>query len=318
MRPESSALPQIRAGEPAGNATPFQDFAVPDMILIDGPTLPGSQTDIRPILAGIGTPWPGPISVSAGPVDVTSSERAVISAPAGIGRLIAPLPAGPLGRWDEAADLVLEMPGERFASLSENAALSASVPLLIAGDGHWELIAYRDAELIGPDQYRLNGLLRGLQGSVIAKHDVGAVCALVDGRLVRGGIASDEIGLEMRWQAAGRGLFGEQQLETYLNNAGLAFAPVHLRMNLQESGNMHVSWVRRGPDISTSWIAPEQPNQGRYHVSLHGDDGLIFETDVDQPHILIESGELIRGVIDVREYGPDGRMGHAAKMSVSI
>ena len=153
LRPESSALPQIRAGEPAGNATPFQDFAVPDKILIDGPVLPGSEEDIRPLLAGIGTPWPGPISVSAGPVDVTSSERAVISNPAGIGRLITSLPAGPLGRWDEAADLVLEMPGERFASLSENAALSASVPLLIAGDGHWELIAYRDAELIGPDQY---------------------------------------------------------------------------------------------------------------------------------------------------------------------
>lgn len=316
LRPEGAELPTVRAGEPVSQFTSTENFAVPGLILIDGPRLPGFENVSRPLLAGIGNPWPGPIVASSGAASETLTERAVISDVGGVGRLLAHLPIGPLGRWDDGNELVIEMPGEQFFGLSQDAALSGAVPLLIGRDGDWELVAYQDAELIGPDQYRLTRLLRGLQGSVVSEHLTGAVCVIADSRLVHGNIGGNEIGTEAVWQASGRGLFGEPQAETFNDHAGLAFSPGHLRARKTENGSLYVSWIRRAAEIETNWVFPEQPNEGRFHVVFRNDDGLIFQTDVDEPEILIESAHSGE-VINVREYGPDGRLGRPASLQLT-
>ena len=316
LRPDTGSLPQVRAADPMGSAINVNGFALPGLIVIDGPVLPGSEADARPLLAGIGQPWPGPLSITAGRVDVQATGRAVVSRAAGVGRLIAPLSAGPLGIWDEASELVLEIPAERLDTLTREAALSASVTLLVEGDGDWELLTYRNSELIGLNQYRLTGLLRGLQGSVVSAHEAGAVCVIVDGRLARADVSGEELGLELQWQAVGRGLVGEVVEDVFEHRAGLAFSPVHLRA-IDENGGLRVSWVRRGSDISSSWTVPDQPNEGRFNIEIRSGDGLIYQTDVEGTSILVESMEAFEGVLYVREYGPDGRLGHAARLGLS-
>jgi len=314
LRTDGVGLAPVRTVEPQGDTEAGADFAVPGVLVIDGPVLPGAIGDGRPLLAGIGRPWAGPLLVSAGADLTMSSPRAELSDPAGVGRLIAPLSAGPLGRWDEASQLVVEMPGDQFSSLSELAVLAGGVPLLVQHAQGWELIAYRDAQLIGADQYRLSGLLRGLQGSIISAAETGAVCVVLDPRLGRGNILTNELGLELQWQAEGRGLLGAVQSETFGNLAGLAFSSVHLRASEQLDGSVLLTWVHRGADITDSWILPESANVGRFQVQLKRGDEIAFERDTDLPQMQLETGWQSDDVVYVREYGADGRLGQFASL----
>lgn len=314
LRAEGAGLASVRAGDPQEGAAIAAGYAVPGVLVIDGPVLPGAIGDGRPLLAGIGRPWAGPVSVSAGADLTMTRARAELPDRAGVGRLIAALAAGPLGRWDEGAELVVEVPGERFASLSELAVLSGGAAILVQGDAGWELIAYREAALIGPDRYRLRGLLRGLQGSLIQAAKPGAVCVVVDSRLGRGTVDAGEAGLTLQWQASGRGLFGEAQSEIFENRAGLAFAPVHLQALTVEGGALSLTWIRRGAEISDSWILPESANEGRFQVQLIRGAEIELEVDTDGPQMRLETGWQTADLVSVREYGADGRLGHAANL----
>lgn len=314
MRVQGRGLATVRAGEPQERTERIAGFAVPGVLVIDGPALPGAIGQTLPLLAGIGHPWPGPVLVSAGGDAAMLSARAELVDPGGVGRLLAPLEAGPLGRWDEASELVLEMPGAQFSSLSEEAVLAGGVPLLVQGQDGWELMAYRDAALIGADQYRLTGLLRGLQGSVIARAETGAVCVVLDERLGRGNVGPGEIGLELSWQAEGRGLFGTLGTERFEDKAGLAFAPVHLCALRGASGVIDVTWVRRGAEISDSWILPEAANAGRFDVQLWRGEDRVFQGTVQAPIWRGETDWQSGDILQVREIGADGRLGRSAEM----
>lgn len=316
LRIEEAGLAVVRAGGIYPSDQGNNGFALPSVVVIDGPVLPGMIGDGRPLLAGIGDPWAGPVTISAGRNSAMLTARAQLADPAGVGRLIGPLATGPLGRWDEAAELTLEMPGERFASLSVQAVLAGDAPLLVQGETGWELMAYRDAELIGADEYRLTGLLRGLQGSVISAAEAGAICIVLDERLGRGNVHADEIGLALDWQGNGRGLFGDVQSQNFRNQAGLAFAPVHLRVQRLATGQLSASWVRRGPEISDSWILPDAPNIGHFDIGLWRGDLRVLEAVTHAPVWQGGEGWQAGDVLTVCEIGPDGRTGHSAKMEL--
>lgn len=316
LRTEAASIALLRAGEPQVMTEVSPGFAVPGVIVIDGPVLSGSIGDARPLLAGIGAPWPGPVLASAG-VDATmQTPRSELPEAAGVGRLIEPLTAGPLGRWDESSRLVVDMPGETFASLSELAALSDGGTLLVESETGWELLSYRDAELIGESQYRLTGLLRGLQGSQIRDVEAGAVIIAVDTRLGRGNISAQEIGLSLIWSGAGRGLVSIGQNAIFENKAGLAFSPVHLRVEASAEGGARFTWVRRGAEISDSWILPEAPNIGSFHVSLERGQTVVLADDVETPEWSIGAIWQAGDVLTVAEYGTDGRAGHAGRLTL--
>ena len=314
LRPETTDLATVRALIPQDAAPSGAGLALPGVLLIDGPVIPGAIDDARPLLAGIGQPWPGPVNVSAGIEETLLSSRADIVDPAGVGRLIAPLSEGPLGRWDNSSELVLEIQGEQLPSLSLQAALAGAQPILVQNANGWELVSYRDAELIGQDQYRLTGLLRGLQGSEIVSAESGAICVILDARLGRGNIDTNEIGLDMFWQAEGRGLLGDLQLAQFENKAGLSFSPVHLRQLVSPDGALLLNWVRRGAEITDSWILPDSPNEGRFKVCLKRGQSIIFDVDIEVaflelPDIWQDDDEVL-----VYEYGQDGRLGYPARL----
>ena len=314
LRPETAELETVRALTPQ-DATPNRaGLALPGVLLIDGPVIPGAIDDARPLLAGIGQPWPGPVNVSAGIEETLLSPRADIVDPAGVGRLIATLLEGPLGRWDNSSELVLEIQGEQLPSLSPQAALAGTQPILVQNANGWELVSYRDAELIGQGQYRLTGLLRGLQGSEIVSVESGAICVMLDARLGRGNIDTNEIGLDLFWQVEGRGLLGDLQLAQFENKAGLSFSPVHLRQSASPDGALLLSWVRRGAEITDSWILPDSPNEGRFRVCLKRGQNIIFDVDIEAaalelPDIWQDDDEVL-----VYEYGQDGRLGYPARL----
>ena len=311
---ERDSLKIVRASETQASIDLAAGFAEPGLLMIDAPALPDSLGDARPLVVGSGTPWPGPVTVSAG-VDISMLRaRSELVEPAGVGQLTAPLASGPLGRWDEASEFVLEMPGEVFASQTAIAALAGENAVLVQNKSGWELICYRNAELIGNHLYRLTGLLRGLQGSVIEAVSESAVCVRLDQRLQRANLAAHEVGTGLFWQASGRGLTNEADQVLFEKKAGLAFSPAHLRAKYLPGGDVTLTWVHRGAEISDSLILPEVENAGRFRARLIRNGATVLEADVDVPIWQLQDGWQAGDLVSIREYGADNRAGRAAEL----
>ena len=304
----------VRAIDPARDTEAAAHLALPELWVIDAPVLPNSIGDGRPILAGVGDPWPGPVLVTAGLEAAQSSARAEIAERAGVGRLLAPLAKGPLGRWDNGARLVIEVSGVSLSDQTEMAALSVEQPILVENATGWEMMSYRHAELIGPNQYRLSGLLRGLQGSQILGVEDGAHCVFLDTRLARGNISREETGLELVWQGEGRGLSGPAIAAVFEDKAGLAFAPVHLRIGRSASGGLQASWVRRGADIRDNWVGAAAENTGRFAVEIIRGGGLAASETVAEALWELPLKTVSGDIFQVREIGEDGRRGWPAQL----
>ena len=165
------------------------------------------------------------------------------------------------------------------------------------GGEDWELLAYRDAELVGADRWRLRGLLRGLGGSRIAAHTAGAIVVVADARLVRGEVDAGEIGLDLVWQVTR----GAAQTERFEDRGGLPWRVGHLRAD-----GRRVSWTRRGRDIAESWALPEAGNQGAFRAECLA-AGVVI-TVAEQVAAFVDA-PLGCDLVRVAQVGTDGRVG---------
>jgi len=262
--------------------------AVPKLVLVDGPPFgPGQQTG--PLAAVAALPWPGPVDVRAGTSVSQARRRATVNGPAGFGRLAAPLSAGPLGRWDRAGAIVLEIAGEDLSSAEPADVLAGANRLLVRNATGWELIGFETAELIAENQWRLGGLLRGLNGSPVITVDAGAICLLADERLVSAGLLPQEVALPLIWQAGP----GDPQTFSHTDVAGLGWSVAHLSASPGESGPV-ITWLPRGLDIPDNWDLPDPVRQRQYLVEA------------------LAGGEVARSqyeTVRVAEIGTDGRIG---------
>jgi hypothetical protein len=296
LLPDVGGLAEFRAGDVAGAADAAVIGAVPEFVVIDGPRVPGFG-NAGPLVAVAAEPWTGSVTVSAGPDAASMTVRAQVDAPCGMGLLVADLAIGPLGRWDEAAVLEIEMVDADFASLSRLAVLNGGGMLLVQGDEGWELLAYRYAELVGADRWRLSGLLRGLAGSVIGAHRVGAIVVVADARLVVADMDAGEVGLDLVWQVTR----GAAQTQRYEDRSGLPWRVGHLRAD-----GRRVSWTRRGGDIAESWALPEVENQGAFRVECLA-AGVVI-TAAEQVAAFVDA-PLGCDLVRVAQVGTDGRVG---------
>lgn len=241
-----------RAIDTPGVPRPAAGLATPDLLVIDAPRLPGSPDDPRPLVAVFADPWPGDVTVLAG-ADVTQlSERALALEPALTGRLLAPLPPGPDGRWDRASELHVEMAGDELFSAARLSVLAGENSLLVDTGAGWELLSFQAAEPMGANTFVLRTLLRGLQGSEPAMQagaPEGASCVLVDARLIRGELQPGEIGASLVWRA---GLTGEAAAQGFQDVQGRPWGVGKLHI---AGGELH--WVPRDPAYEAGWNGPE-------------------------------------------------------------
>jgi hypothetical protein len=316
LQTDPGELSIVRAVEPAADLGMTDSLALPEVWVIDAPVLPDTTDDRRPLIAGVGHAWPSPVVVSAG-LDATQlTARTELAERAGVGRLLSPLAAGPLGRWDEGSILHVDVPDEILASHSASAALAGAGPVLVQNTSGWELIVYRDARLTGAGQYELTGLLRGLQGSQIENVQSGALCVLLDSRLQRANLRNEEQGVELLWQGEGRGLFGPILANAFEDKAALAFSPVHLRVGTNEMGRQIATWIRRGAEIRDNWTGVAAQNVGRFSVELLRDGTPVQAATVDEALWELPSGARAGDVLIVRQIGPDGRSGWPARTTL--
>jgi hypothetical protein len=188
---------------PAAAPTPASPVE-PDAAIVDAPPMPGKEDDFRPIGFAFADPWIGAVTFSAG-ADVTDlTPRGRVERPCAMGRLASALLPHVSGRWQEASVLVT-LAGVTLSSRSDGAVLNGANAALVETGAGWELLQYREAELVDVETYRLSGLLRGQQGSEPAM----ATGASIDSRIVfltgaevRLNVADWERGLDLQWRVS--------------------------------------------------------------------------------------------------------------------
>lgn len=266
---EPAILATVRGGSRVVLPPTVPVASRPAVLFMDLPLLTGDEPPFAPRVAGFANPWTGPLAISLGTPDSGFVARQAIERRAAMGELTAPLPAGPMARWDEANAIEVELYGGALASLPELSVLNGGNAAAIgsAATGY-EVIQFRDATLVDTDRWRLEGLLRGQGGTAdlaAAGHSTGANFVLLDGAIEPLAIDEAESGLSLtaRCGAAGAVYDPDDFLDVVLVAArrGLAcLAPVHLTAQRNAATNdVTITWIRQTRVGGDAWEPVEVP-----------------------------------------------------------
>ncbi len=265
-------------------------FGAPAVVMLDTTLLRETDDAWSPWVAAHASPWPGEIAVMR---EVAGQWRAVVSltASAAMGELLEPLAAGPQWVWDRANAITVRLWTGILASVTEEA-LFAGANAAAVGDpvNGWEIVQFRDAELIAPGTWRLSMLLRGQRGSgpeLVPLRPAGSLFVLLNGALAPLPLSVDRKGTDIVLRAgpAGRDMTDATWTEVtapYRGRAARPFAPVHLRgLRDVATGDLHLSWIRRTRIGGDAWTETEPPLGEafeRYRVEILDAGGRIVRS----------------------------------------
>src|SRR5690606_7816563 len=191
-------------GARAARTAPPAASGQPLGYLLDLPLLRGDEPEHAGYFAATQLPWPGAVALFRSPSETGFTLQAIAGAPAITGELLDPLPPGPMGRYDWATRLRVQINIGELASAEEPQVLAgANLAAIRDSAGEWEVLQFRSATLIAPGTYELTGLLRGQAGTERAMGaDVspGAPFVLITQALARVDMAPGEIGLPFNWR----------------------------------------------------------------------------------------------------------------------
>lgn len=335
--PQAALRPRVTPdlGELGGAETPTSDtpelVGAPFMAVLDLPPLPGREADDRPLVALAAEPWRA-MEVQAGADAGALRRRARVEAPATVGRLMAPLAPGVVGRRDWVNSLTVHLEGRPPQSQSEAAVLGGANTLAVQSGEGWELLSFHQATALGGGVWRLNGLLRGLQGTEGEMCEVaeeGATVVVLDDALTRLDFRRDERGLPLVFRAgpAGAPPGGEGVSELTAICMGVhdrPWSPVHLTARPYEAGQ-RISWAPRRRLYGDGWDTDRLLEAGlRFRVRLLDGDTVRRTVEVDDPEWVYPDAErdidfpsgLAGAWVEVGQWGEAWGWGPAARLSL--
>lgn len=251
-------------------------IGAPFLRLLDLPPLIGAEADDRPVAVVAAEPW-RPMRVFAGPTADALTPRTDVAQPATVGVLTRALGPGLRHRWDDRNALHVRIEGRAPQSRSMAAVLGGANALAIGTSAGWELVQFRTATLSGGDVWRLEGLLRGQQGTEEAMRAgaaAGALVVVLDGDLVRTESPRGERGLPLVWRAGpvGGPAGGAGVSETAFTATGVhdrPWSPCHLWVDVLPGGDRALSWVARARIDGDRWdVEPTGPDPMRFRVRV--------------------------------------------------
>ncbi len=236
--------------------------------LLDLPMLTGAETPHAPHMAVVKRPWAGPVAVYGASEDYGYALVGEVRRPAILGETLDPLPAAAAGVWSHVPVRVrvaagtLQSRGEAEVLNGANAAA-----LRHGGTGDWEVIQFRDAELIAPREYRLQGLLRGQAGTdgiMPTVWPAGTDFVLLDASVIQLNLPASARGLPRHYRIGPAMRAYDDPSYLYcvasFTGAGLRpYSPAHLAARRLADGLIALTWVRRTRIDGDSWQGAEVP-----------------------------------------------------------
>ncbi|ARQ00958.1 baseplate multidomain protein megatron [Pseudorhodoplanes sinuspersici] len=275
--PEIFNLPLAPASVTAPSVPPA--IGPVEVRLLDLPSFNGEEPVVLTRAAIFADPWPGPVAIWRSRDGASYEQVATAVAPAIVGEMIDPLPRGPLGCFDDANRVRVQLFGGVLASVSDQTLLGgANLAALQGPTGAYEIFQFANAELVGNGTYELSRLLRGQGGSEWSMADLleeGATFVLLDQQLVPVARGLEMLGrpLSLRIGAASRDHGDIAAVTAEATPQAIAlrpYAPVHLRATRGADG-ITLSWIRRTRVSGDSWETLDVPL---------GEDGERYEIDI--------------------------------------
>ncbi|ODS56785.1 MAG: hypothetical protein ABS40_08285 [Agrobacterium sp. SCN 61-19] len=286
----SAPVPVVEPGRvvDGGGAAGF----APVVQFLDLPRLEGASHAGDASVTAFGRPWRR-LAVSSSPEQEGYRLRLTLDRPATLGRLVEPLLPGPVGRFDGANALVVEVLGGAFASASRLAVLSGANRLAVrANTGSWEVIGFVEAEEVAVGRFRLTGLLRGLGGTedaLAAGAAAGAEIVALDEAVRSLGLGNAERGAAQNWILEPMGLVTELS-GPHVFAGGLRaetpLSPVHAKVLRQATGDLSISWIRRSRIEADAWTDGEVPldeGEERYRLEILDGGTVLRVVEVTEP-----------------------------------
>ena len=300
----------------------------PLVAILDAPPLPGEEDDARPLVFASAYPWPGSVQLLAGP-DVTSlTQRCELTTPSIMGQLLAQAPKGLAWRWNRSA-LDVEITGGDLESVDASAVLNGANAALLETANGWELLQYRDAQLVGDNIWRLTDLLRGQQGSehlLEEEVEIGARIMFLTGAQQRMELSAQEYHLPLVWRAQPAFADPDAIVEGELTAHAMSlrqWAPAHVTADLIDD-DLHVSWVRRGRRGGDGWEAGEPLLDGAeaYLVEVKDEAQILASRTVATTQTIFSSTDIAEFPsvfkIQIAQLGPDQSPGTTVSLAVTI
>ncbi|KAA9009043.1 baseplate multidomain protein megatron [Histidinibacterium aquaticum] len=274
----SLELPEMRVPGPA------------EGLFLDLPQVPGVEAGPR--FVAVARPWPGPVALYASGAGEDHALQLVQSRPAAVGLTETPLASARPGRWDRGQALRVRMLAGELSSVGQ-AELLSGANLAAVGDGEtWEVIQFREAELVAPSTYELRMRLRGQGGTDGTMPEVwppGSFLVPLTPRLGRVEGAEPGMPRDYRWGPADQppGHTSYRSAVRDLGGAALRPWPVcHLEARA-EGENIAITWIRRarlGGDGWRGWEVPLAEGQERYLLRVRSEGGgLLREALTESP-----------------------------------
>jgi hypothetical protein len=275
-------------------------------LFLDLPLMTGDEIPHAPHIAATGEPWPGTVAVYGSDIDADYRLEKTLGAQAAVGLTRSVLPAAPSGRWDNGIALEVEMLAGSLQSRPETAVLNGAN---LAALGHgaasgWEMIQFREAELIAPNRYLLRGRLRGQLGSDATMPDEwpeNSWLVLMNGAPEQLDLSASQrrIARHYRIGPAQRPVDDPSyvhRIEAFDGIGLKPFSPVHLRAQTQANGDLTLGWVRRTRIDGDGWDLAEVPlgeEREAYLIRVFADGALVREQEVTEARWIYSSGDQL-------------------------
>ncbi len=258
----SSGVPSLPRPPKTAPALPGRPAVIPL-------ALPIVRTQPPPLLslAAFASPWPGALAIwqanGAGQFELLR----LIEAPSIVGETLTLLPRGPLWRSDAHTVLDVRLRGGVLHSVSPEAALAGANALAILDEaGEVEIVTASTVELIGPQRFRLSGLVRGIGGSETAAGrslPIGSRIVVLDGAAVSLTDDLADLGQERQYRIGPvQRDVGDPSMAELTTAASVAallpLAPVHPRARRTDDA-IAIGWIRRTRIDGDSWELAEVP-----------------------------------------------------------
>ncbi|WP_017930158.1 baseplate multidomain protein megatron [Robiginitomaculum antarcticum] len=251
--PDGRGLALVTIGEPAVPDTPLWT-SEPQIIVIDAVNLPLFEGRSGPLIVANAEPF-SPVTVIHAGAQITLNRRAMV------GTTLTDFLARPVGRFDEAGYLDIELAWGHIASVEELDVLSGGNALALETLQGWEIIQFQYAQLIAPRTYRLSRFLRGQAGSdyaMAANLAAGARLVILNDAAQPLALSNELAGTTVTLQVY-TGDRAMQKIEVDYTAAHLKpLSPVYLRAT-ETPGSLNISWLRRGRSGADSWAGTDIP-----------------------------------------------------------
>ncbi|WP_118134891.1 glycoside hydrolase/phage tail family protein [Oceanicella sp. SM1341] len=272
---------------------------------LDLPLLRGDEVAHAPWVAAAAEPWPGPVAVYDAAQDDGYELDTVLRSSAVVGETLDVIPAAQPWLWSRGPAVRVKVAGGALEARSTIDVLNgANVAALRApGAEDWEIVQFRQADLVDADTWALSGLLRGQAGTeFLAGTDLapgtdfvlmGPGCAQVD-------LPASMRGIERHYRIGPTARGYDDATYTHVvaafEGVGLRpWAPVHGAARRQADGDIDIRWVRRTRRDGDAWTRGDVPlaeEREAYLVRVLGGGGAVLrEVETATPFLLYTAAE---------------------------